>query len=83
MNLTKNLLITESASIQIDLNLAREYFFTHMTQGLCGLLNQSRWIRSTRVNRFQQASIDELMPSLRREPPTSTWDTPKPLYIAP
>ena len=32
---TKSLLITESAIIRIDYNLARVYYFTHTTQGQC------------------------------------------------
>ena len=32
---TKSLLITESAAIRIDYNLAMVYYFTHMTQGPC------------------------------------------------
>ena len=32
---TKSLLITDSATIRIDYNLTRVYYFTHTTQGLC------------------------------------------------
>src|SRR6185503_1194385 len=32
---TKSLLITESAAIRIDYNLAMVYYFTHTTQGPC------------------------------------------------
>ena len=31
----KSVLITESAAIRIDYNLARVYYFTHTTQGPC------------------------------------------------
>ena len=31
----KSMLITESAAIRIDYNLARVYYFTHTTQGPC------------------------------------------------
>ena len=39
---TKSLLITESAAIRIDYNLARVYYFTHMTQGPCDLPNRPK-----------------------------------------
>ena len=38
----KSVLITESAAIQIDYNLARVYYFTHTTQGPCDSPNRPK-----------------------------------------
>ena len=39
---TKSLLITESATIRIDYNLARVYYFTHTTQEPCDSPNRPK-----------------------------------------
>ena len=39
---TKSLLITKSAAIRIDYNLARVYYFTHTTQGPCDSPNRPK-----------------------------------------
>ena len=38
----KSVLITESAAIRIDYNLARVYYFTHTTQEPCDSPNQPK-----------------------------------------
>ena len=39
---TKSLLITESAAIRIDYNLARVYYFTHTMRGPCDSPNRPK-----------------------------------------
>ena len=40
-----SLLMSESTPIELIINLAMVYFFTHMTQGPNGSPNQTSWIR--------------------------------------
>jgi len=61
---TKSLLITESAAIRIDYNLARVYYFTHTTQGPCGSPNplklDKRVLASTVPNMAQSLKSSHL-----------------------
>ena len=58
---TKSLLITESAAIRIDYNLARVYYFTHTTQGPCDSPNplklDKRVLASTVPNKAQPLRV--------------------------
>ena len=65
---TKSLLITESAAIRIDYNLARVYYFTHTTQGPYDSPNRPKLdkgvLASTVPNKTRSLN---LTPSLRVE----------------
>ena len=90
------MLITESAAIRIDLNLARMYYFTHTTQGPCDSPNQLNWMRGTRVNCSNEAQPLRVHPACAWSnlgPPGTSLnfpthsssppgDTPKPPCIA-
>ena len=64
----KSVLITESAAIRIDYNLARVYYFTHTTQGPCDSPNRPKLDKGVLASTVpNMARSLNLTPSLRVE----------------
>ena len=65
---TKSLLISKSAAIRIDLNLARVYYFTHTTQGPYDSPNRPKLDKGVLASTVpNMARSLNLTPSLRVE----------------
>ena len=76
----RSLLITESAAIRIDYNLARVYYFTHTTRGPCDSPNRPELDKGILASAVpNKARSLNLTPSLRVEtqfPPGTSLNFP-------